>query len=305
MKGYFFALASAVLLGLMAVLVKIVLDTGLSLLGAIFLRFSLSALFLAVLLWKRRGILRIEKRQLALLFVVAVVGYGVMNLCYYGAFLRISVGLTSMIHYIYPIVAVLLSRTLFRNTFSKGVYGALLLGVAGAMVLSLSDIGSIDPPGVLLALGAGVCYGFYAALMEHPLLKNLPGTVVVFYLSLFTAAFALALGPVFGELPLDALNPKAFGLMAVIALLCTVLALFLFREAVVSIGTVRTTILSTLEPVTSAVLGILLLGEGIDGSMVLGSVMILLAVIGITLRREAAGNEGAPLPEEGSELRKG
>lgn len=284
-KGYFFALASAMLLGLMAVLIKIVMDMGLSLIGAIFFRFSIAALFLALFLLGRGASFRLGKMQFLLLGVVAVVGYGVMNLCYYGAFRLISVGLTSMIHYIYPVVAVLLSRLLYQTTVSKNTYGALLLAVIGAMVLSFSDFGNINPSGVLLALGAGVCYGFYAAFMEHPLLKTLPGTVVVFYLSLFTAVFALCLSPFFGELPWASATPKTVALMVVIALLCTVLALFLFRGAIVTIGTVPTTILSTMEPVSSAVLGILFLGEGVDIGMILGSVMILFAVIRITMEK--------------------
>ncbi|MGN0963196.1 MAG: DMT family transporter, partial [Clostridia bacterium] len=186
-KGYFFALLSAVLLGLMAVLVKIVLDMGLTTLSVIFLRFSLSSLFLAVFLRLRGVSFRLNRDQFFILLGVGVVGYGLMNVCYYGAFLLIPVGLTSMIHYIYPVVVVLLARLLYRSRFSKSVYAALILGMAGAMILSFSDLGRINLLGVLLAFLAGVCYGIYVVFMDHPKIKDLHGLVIVFYLSLFTA----------------------------------------------------------------------------------------------------------------------
>lgn len=287
-RGYFYALLSAVLLGLMAILIKIVMNMGLSLLGAIFFRFTLAALFLGIFLIVKKISFRITKTQLIILLFVSVIGYGLMNLCYYGAFLYISVGLTGMIHYIYPVISVLLVRFLYKSTISKNVCIALILAVAGAMLLSFSDGGNIDPFGVLLALLAGVFYGFYAALMEHPAMVSLHGSVVVFYLALFTALFSVCLIPIFGESPWDSVEIETFGIMVCVALFCTVLALFLFREAVVRIGTVRTTILSTMEPVSAAVLGILLLGEDIDLGMIIGSVMILFSVVLITFSKNTA-----------------
>lgn len=284
-KGYAFALGSAVLLGAMAVLIKIVMDMGLSLLGAMFFRFSLSALFLAVFLMCKKISVRINRRQCCILIFVSVVGYGVMNLCYYGAFLYISVGLAGMIHYIYPVIAVLLAKVLYRNKYTKSLYAALVVAVIGAMVLSFSDFGEIDMFGVLLALIAGVCYGTYGAMMEHPDLKNLSGLVVVFYLAFFTAVFTILLSPFFGELPWSSVNFDTFSVMLVIAVFCTVLALFLFRESVVRIGIAKTTILSTMEPVSAAVIGIIFLNETVGLGMLIGSVLILVAVIRITLAK--------------------
>lgn len=285
-KGYFFALLSAVLLGLMAVLVKIVLNMGLTTLGVIFLRFSFSSLFLAVFL-KARGIsFRLNREQFFILLGVGIVGYGLMNLCYYGAFLLIPVGLTSMIHYIYPVVVVLMARILYRSRFPKSVYAALVLGMAGAMILSFSDLGKMNLFGVLLAFLAGICYGIYVVFMDHPKIRDLHGLVIVFYLSAFTALFSLLFAPFAGGLPWHGLDPKILLLMLIVSLFCTVLALFLFREAVVRIGSTHTTILSTMEPVSAAVLGVIILDEKVGLGMLIGSVLILSAVMIVTMARK-------------------
>lgn len=288
LKGYTFALTSAVLLGLMAVLVKIVLDMNIATSTVIFFRFTISSLFLAVFLKVRGVSCRINREQFLLLAWVGSVGYGVMNLCYYGAFTLIPVGLTSMIHYVYPVIVVFMARVLYHQTFSKKVYGALVLAVAGAMILSFSDFGKINLLGVVLALLAGVCYGIYAVYMDHPNIKELHGLVVVFYLSVFAMASSFIFSLPRRALPWQGITWEACGVMVVISLLCTVLALFLFREAVVRIGSTHTTILSTMEPVSAAVLGVLVFGEPLGPGMLIGSTLIIIAVLLVTFQKQAS-----------------
>ncbi|MGN0963047.1 MAG: EamA family transporter, partial [Clostridia bacterium] len=116
---------------------------------------------------------------------------------------------------------------------------------------------------------------------------------------LFTALFSLLAAPFSGGLPWRGLNPQILLLMLVIALFCTVLALFLFREAVVRIGPTHTTILSTLEPVSAAVLGVIILGEKVGLGMLIGSVLILASVVIVTTaRKEASFADHADETEE-------
>ena len=83
-KGYLYALISSVLLGLMAIFVKIVLDRGVPVTDVIFFRFFLASAVLLIYLKIRGASLRVDRRQLLLLMLTGLVGYGVMNLCYYG-----------------------------------------------------------------------------------------------------------------------------------------------------------------------------------------------------------------------------
>ena len=121
-KGYLYALISSVLLGFMAILVKIVLDRGVPVTDVIFFRFFLASAVLLIYLKIRGASLRVDRRQLLLLMLTGLVGYGVMNLCYYGAFLFISVGMASMIHFIYPVVAVFFSWLFYRNRFAAKIH---------------------------------------------------------------------------------------------------------------------------------------------------------------------------------------
>ena len=66
------------------------------------------------------------------------------------------------------------------------------------------------------------------------------------------------------------------------------LALFLFREAVVRIGSTHTTILSTMEPVSAAVLGVLVFGEPLGPGMLIGSALIIIAVLLVTFQKQAS-----------------
>lgn len=299
-KGYLYALISSVLLGFMAILVKIVLDRGVPVTDVIFFRFFLASAVLLIYL-KIRGVsFRVDRRQLLLLMLTGLVGYGVMNLCYYGAFLFISVGMASMIHFIYPVVAVFFSWLFYRNRFAAKIHIAAGFAVVGAMLISLSELGNFHWQGIVLAVLAGVFYGLCAALMEHPRLKVLSGTVVVFYLSVFAFLFMLAGDLVRGRHPLEHMTLSSFGIMVVVAAICTVFALILFRNSIVYIGSVRATILSTMEPVSAALLGAVLLWESLDFWFGVGSLLVLVSVFLVTKDHTVSESEvlQADLPSE-------
>ena len=283
-KGYLYALISSVFLGFMAILVKIVLDRGVPVTDVIFFRFFLASAVLLIYL-KIRGVsFRVDRRQLLLLMLTGLVGYGVMNLCYYGAFLFISVGMASMIHFIYPVVAVFFSWLLYRNRFAAKIHIAAGFAVVGAMLISLSELGNFHWQGIVLAILAGVFYGL----------------CVVFYLSFFAFLFMLAGDLVRGRHPLEHMTLSSFGIMVVVAAICTVFALILFRNSIVYIGSVRATILSTMEPVSAALLGAVLLWESLDFWFGVGSLLVLVSVFLVTKDHTVSESEvlQADLPSE-------
>ena len=69
----------------------------------------------------------------------------------------------------------------------------------------------------------------------------------------------------------------------IFALLVTTGAVMLFQQATFLIGGERASILSTLEPTTSVIVGILVFHEAVSGRTVIGSVLVILASLLIAM----------------------
>ena len=76
----------------------------------VFFRFLFATFVLGIYILIRHTNLHLNKGQFWRLVFLAIVGYAMMNLTYYGAFHRMSVSLTGMLHYIYPAAALVIAR---------------------------------------------------------------------------------------------------------------------------------------------------------------------------------------------------
>ena len=275
-KGYIYAIVSSILFGTKAVLVKIAMETGLTPIDIVFFRFLFATFVLGIYILIRHTDLHLNKGQFWQLVFLAIVGYAMMNLTYYGAFHRMSVSLTGMLHYIYPAAALVIARMVFHDNITKKQCIAVILAIGGAMLLSLGDISQIDPWGLVLALLSGIFYGTYAVGLGRPALKELDGIAIVF-LGIFEVIRGLN--------PFAIISLEGLVLMLVVAIFCTAFSMMMFRQAIVAIGSVSTTILSTLEPITVVILSLILFDESFNIVMTLGALLILIAV-GLTVERQ-------------------
>ena len=94
----------------------------------------------------------------------------------------------------------------------------------------------------------------------------------------------ILVGLVSGQLNLD-ISLQAYAAILGLALVCTVVAVYLFLVGVKRIGPSQASIISTVEPVGTAILGALLLGESLSGLQVAGGALVLGAVLLLSFRR--------------------
>lgn len=131
--------------------------------------------------------------------------------------------------------------------------------------------------GVLVAAASGVVYAGYIAGMERIGLKELPVLTIIFWLSLFSAAevflFSLFTGQLCLVLPWQVWIPyTGLGLIAM------VLATSLFQIGILRCGGVKSSLLSTVEPVTGVLIGMIAFHETLSGRSIAGIILIILAV---------------------------
>lgn len=211
---------------------------------------------------------------LSLSFMVTI------NLLWY-SYLYIPTGMATTLHFIYPVVVVagcvLFCRA--RLTLRKTVCTALCaLGMA--CFASPGDTG-FNLTGASLAVLSAVVFAFYAIYLSRSRLQTLPPLVLTFWLFVFiTLESCVWLGAT-GQLRFN-ITPIGWAVMSALSLVMTIAVIF-FQIGVKYIGPSQTCILSTLEPVTSIVVGCIVYDEPFGWWEASGTILVLAAGLLLTL----------------------
>jgi inner membrane transporter RhtA len=203
---------------------------------------------------------------------------GTMNLCFYMALRTIPLGLAIAIEFMGPLtVSVLYSRR-------PAHFASVALAVAGLALLLpwRPSEGSLDPVGVLFALGAGVCWALYIVFGKRT--AHLPGGQAV---AIGMATAALVVVPIgLAQAGPMLLRPDLLGMGLVAALLSSAIPYSLEIVALKRIPANTFGVLLSVEPAAGALAGVVLLGEQLTMTQWLAVALVVLASIGSILAAE-------------------
>lgn len=220
-----------------------------------------------------RGVFRGRKQWLSPAAVIAGVCIALYQLCFFSAVARTGVAAGTIVAIgIAPVFAGLLGL-FFRGEHPGWKWGiATILAVLGCTLL-IANSGELrlNLSGILLALGAGLAYAVYTVASKRLLEKQPPEIVM---------AIAFCLGAII-LLPLLVTSDitwimKPGGLVVALHLgiVATALAYLLFARGLRLIPVATAVSLSLAEPLTAALLGIIVLGEQLTPFAFLGMVLI-------------------------------
>lgn len=276
-RGVVATLVSASAFGLMPVFAFYAYGTGMSVTTLLLLRFAIAAAVFLGWLGLRGRLGRLTGRQWATLALLGGGMYAAQSLLYFTAVQRIAPALAVLLLYLYPGLVSVLSAVVERTRMSWSVVGPILVSLAGlTLVVGRLDAG-LDLLGVLAAVGAAVTYAFYIVLGSR-VSASLSPAVTTAYLTMFaTGSFAL-LGLALGGLDLG-FAPAGWGWAAAVAIVSTVLAIALFFVGATTLGPVRASILSMLEPVVAVLAAWLLLGGTLSWPQLAGGAVVLAGAV--------------------------
>ena len=204
--------------------------------------------------------------------------------CFFISSIRIPVAVTSILLYLYPVFVTILAWMFLRERLSRLKLAALALALGGCVLtLGAPQVGG-DWLGIGLGIAAAVLYSIYIVLGAR-FQAGIPSAVAAFYVMASAGAIFVTIGLATGQLNLQ-IEREAYAAIVGLALVCTVVALYLFLVGVKRIGPSQASIVSTVEPVGTAVLGAVLLGESLGGLQVAGGALVLLAVLLLSARRD-------------------
>ncbi len=279
--GSVLIVAAATLWGSLGVAGRIAFRAGVAPLEAAFFRAGIAfVVLLAGMLVADRTALRIRPRDIGLFALFGLVSIAIFFFVYLFAISRTSVATAAILLYTAPAFVVLTSSLAFHERPTRAKVRAVILAFGGCfLVVRGYDLNALhlNLRGVLAGLAAGLTYGMYSLFGKTALHRYGPLTTLTYALgfgTLFLGAVALPIGQVGWS------HPRA-GWWAILylAVVTTLLAQALYLFGLRHLEAGRASLTATLEPVVAAALGYVLLGEGLDVWQVVGSGLVLTAVI--------------------------
>ncbi|WP_247730742.1 DMT family transporter [Halovivax limisalsi] len=276
-KGVLLMVLSATSFGTLGVLGKYASAAGLSIPTVLTYRFLGGTLcFWALVAYS--GKLRVLRgRALGVAVLLGAGFYAAQSGLYFLGLEYMTAGLVGLVIYTYPVLVVVLSYVFLDERITRYTVVGLALALGGVAVVSGVDPAGADPRGVAVVLAAALVYaGYYVT--SHVALDDVDAQTLTAYV-LPSAGVSFV---VFG-LATDSLTIPTTGyqvtILAAVALLATAIPIGAFFAGLAYIGASRASIISSLEPATAVLLGVILLDEPLAAATIAGGLLVLVGVL--------------------------
>jgi DME family drug/metabolite transporter len=229
-----------------------------------------------------RGLPRLPKAPL----LAAAAGVAAYQLCFFAAVADTGVAVGTIVALgSAPAIAGGLEWAVERRKPSRAWAAATALACAGVSLLALAGTdAAISAPGVALALGAGASYAAYTLSAKRMLSAgHRPEHVMAGAFGLG----ALALVPVLATTGAGwLLHPGGLALALFLGIVPTAVAYVLFARGLERLSAAETATLTLAEPLTAALLGLLVLSERLSPSAALGAALVLSGLVVLAAPRK-------------------
>lgn len=291
LAGYAFGAAGAILFASKGVIIKLAYAEGIDSETLLALRMIFSLPFyLVVGLFAirsgRAGGTKLPDRGTVLKVLgVGALGYWFSSYMDFLGLQYISASFERLILFTYPLFVVLFGALWFRQPIRPRALIAFVLAYAGLAVIFLqnfSAVGQDATRGTAFVLAAAISFALYQ-LMARNLLARI-GSALFTCIAMGAAAM-LAIGQFALVRPIASLlvSPYLLGLSVLIAIGATVLPTFLMNAALSRISAQANSTISTISPVITMVLAVLILGESVSAAEMAGGLLVLGSIGWFTL----------------------
>ena len=297
-------IVSAVLWGLYGSFVTVLTSMGLSQNALVFLRMFATSIPVGLLMLATdRSAFRVRPADIPLFIANGVLSLLFFTFCYTSAIKVTKIATAAALLYTAPAIVMVLSAILFKEqltarkvlccllavvgcAFASGIGGELFAGTSGA-----SAAGSlITPAGLLLGLGAGLGYALYSIFSRiilnrgYSVYTNVCYSFGIAMISFFI--LACADGSVIQVI--ESPSRTALGLLC--GILTGSMAYVLYTAGMKGMETSRAAQLTTIEPVTAAILGSVLFHQPLSVWEIAGIAMVVGSVIMMNAGSKAVSN---------------
>ena len=267
---------SALSFGSISVLTVLITSAGVPLLTAMAWRYLLGAILVGVVARLDR-IRLVPPRRVIQLLLIGGCGQALITYLSLHALEYIPVGPLAFLFYTYPAWVALLGALRKTERLTPVRVIALTLALAGVTIMVGAPTGKLNPIGVLLALTSALLYSAYLPALEH-VQAGVPAMIATFLLIAGAAIAFMVVALLAGDLFVPA-GTVVWTEILVLSLVSTVIAFLTLLKGLAVLGPVRTAIIATVEPFFTATLGILVLGNPLSMTTLVGGILIAGAVL--------------------------
>jgi len=212
------------------------------------------------------------------LFLLGALGYFTATILYFTAIQNIDSGLAITIFYCNPVIVVLLSWWLLGNKPSRIIVWCLVSTLIG-VTIAAGQVGNADTISVILVLIVAVEYAFYMIISSKvlPKVDLFTGVTIV----MFGAASSFAIYALFAPSSVEVIFPNAINgwvNVLMLAVVATVIPTATLYAGMNLIGTGKTAVIQTFEPVASILAGVIFLSEPLTVPRIIGATFVIGAV---------------------------
>ncbi len=280
--GPLLAMSGAVAFSGKAIIVKLAYRHGVDAVTLIMLRMLVALpFFLLMLWWAGRGRPRLPWRDVAAASVLGFSGYYLSSQLDFMGLQYISASLERLILYLTPAVVLLMSWAIYGRRASARQWLAMALGYFGLLLVFGHEL-RLDGPrvalGSALVLASTITYSGYL-LYSGEVVRRVGSLRLTGWASSVACGFVLLqfvlLRPLAG---LAEIAPPVLWLSLLNGTLCTVVPVLMVMMAIERMGSSRTAQFGMVGPISTIVLGVLILDEPVGAWMLAGTACVLAGV---------------------------
>jgi len=194
-----------------------------------------------------------------------------------------------------PILSGLIEWVFLKIRPSKVWWYSTHLSIIGCLLIFSNREGAdVNYIGILMALGAGLSFASYTTISKNLLAhhSSLSVVAVVFTISaLFLSPFLLASDMSW------IMSMRGVGVSLHLGIVATGIAYLFFAKGLLHVSSSTAVTLTLAEPLTAALLGVLVVGETLNVSSIAG-IFLLLVGIGLLIWSSQSSNSREPLNDE-------
>ena len=277
-SGLGMVLLAAVGFGTIGIFGKLATAAGLNEPTLLSTRFALAtALLLGYL--RLTGSTTIPDRRALATMVGLGVPYAVLTGAFFWGLAYVPAGLAVITLYTYPVYVYAVSAALLDERLTAPKVAALVLTLSGVALIVGLDAGAADPRGLALVTVAALAYAAYT-VGSRVAVETVAADQLATAAMATTGACMVAYGVVSDTLFVPA-TAEQWGIIVGLALVGTVAPILLFVNGLRVVEASRASVVTTAEPVTTVVLGVVVLDERLSAGILIGGALVLAGVVAI------------------------
>ena len=278
--GYSAGIITGITYGLNPLFGIPLMNDGASIDSILFFRYGFSVVLLAAFLILSRQSFKVTPKQLGILLILGLL-YTSSSICLFESYKYIASGLATTLIFLYPVFVAIIMVVL-RVYPTWQVWLAILATFVGVMVLAQSDdTQTIDPIGILLALGSGLSYAIFIVIVNSSrIIRPISSTMLTFYsLSVGMVIFYIntLLSP--NDLTTGINGSSAWLCLIGLAILPTIISTATLALSTRKIGATKASVLGVFEPITAIMVGTIAFNEPITTNIIVGISIAIAAII--------------------------